>query len=190
MKDNSNGFVLVESIVAAIFVIAFSTFMIVNLLPLVGEYEKSMDYDTIESKANVHLIRKMILMDDGCRVESILKFNPSDFPNDNTHLYYFQGDEICNYLTNENYCRKLLSKDYLDVKEIIITEFSGSGLKKSSDDFINNFSRTLQDYIKYMPVYGNDTLSFYQITDRLIVSFNDNSVTNIEILKNYSSNMC
>ena len=185
MIDSKKGFVLVESIVAAIFVIAFSTFMIVSILPLVGEYEKSMDYDTISAKANAHLIRKMILMDDTCRVESILTFNSSDFAEGAPHLYYFAGDDICNYLTNENYCRKLLSKDYLDVKEIVITEYSASGLKRANGNFVNNFSRNLLDYIKYMPVYGNDTLSFYQISDRIIVSFNANSVTNIEILKTY-----
>ena len=37
---NKKGFVLVETIVAAVFVLGLFSFIIANLLPLVGEYEK------------------------------------------------------------------------------------------------------------------------------------------------------
>ena len=62
-KNNSNGFVLVEAIITSIFVLGFFSFIISNLLPMVGEYEKSLDYDSISSKYDAHLIRKMILKD-------------------------------------------------------------------------------------------------------------------------------
>ena len=62
MKKNKKGFVLVESIVAAVFVMAFSTFLIANLLPLVGEYEKSLKFDTVDAKYDAHLIRKIFFL--------------------------------------------------------------------------------------------------------------------------------
>jgi hypothetical protein len=185
---NKKGFVLVESIVAAIFVMAFSTFLIVNLVPLVGEYEQSLSYDTVDSKYGAHMIRKMFLIDDTCRVGTILDMN--SIPGDKPKFYYFQGTEICDYLTNENYCRKLLSSDFLDVKEIVITEYTGSSLKSASDEYKYEFSNVLQSYIKYMPTYGSNAISYYGVTDRLVVTFNDGRVTNIEILKNYPSGVC
>lgn len=189
MRKNKKGFVLVESIVAAVFVMAFSTFLIANMLPLVGEYESSLKYDTVDSKYNAHLIRKMLLTDDACRVENILKFPPDVFSS-RPMFYYFPNDEICDYLTNQNYCRKLLSKDFLDVKEIVITDYSAAGVKNADGDYKYDFSRDLQEYIKFMPVYGSGSTSFYQLSNRIIVVFGNGYVTNIEVLKNYSSGHC
>ena len=137
MKNNK-GFVLVESIVAAIFVIGLSTFLILNILPLVGEYEKILNFDSPDSKYDAHLIRKMLLMDEACRVHNILTFQDSDFVEPGPasqckytnckkpKYYYFENDRICDFLEHSNYCRKLLSADYLGVSEIIITDYSGS----------------------------------------------------------------
>jgi hypothetical protein len=187
MTKNKKGFVLVESIVAAIFVMAFTTFLIANMLPLVGEYEKSLKFDTVDSKYDAHLVRKMFLMDDACRVDQILYFNDSDFSGGRPKFYYFPGDEICDYLTNQNYCRKLLSEDFLDVKEIVVTEYTGSSLKHADGDYKYDLSNEIQEYIKFMPVYGSGALSFYKIQDRLIISFGDGRVTNLELLKNYTN---
>ena len=188
MKKNKKGFVLVESIVAAVFVMAFSTFLIANLLPLVGEYEKSLKFDTVDAKYDAHLIRKMFLMEDKCRMNSILSFD--GISGDTPKFYYFVGDEICDYLIDQNICRKLLSKDFLDVKEMVVTEYTGSSLKLADGDYKYEFSNELQEYIKFMPVYGSGAYDFYQINDRLIVVFNDGRITNIEILKNYNGHTC
>lgn len=185
MKNNK-GFVLVESIVAAVFVMALSTFLIMNIIPLVGVYEETLNFDTADSKYDAHLVRKMILMDDDCITAKILKFPESQ----TQKYYYFKEKEICDFLSHINYCNMLLSEDYLDVKEIIITTYSGSELKKLGDAKMDEFSRVLQDYIKYMPTYDKNTLGFYQYTDRIIVVFGDRSVTSIELLKNYTSHTC
>jgi len=181
------GFVLVESIVAAVFVLGLSTFLIMNIIPLVGEYEKTLNYDSVDAKYDAHMIRKMILMDDACKVESILSFD-SGF-NGKPKYYYFNGDDICNFLSHKNYCRTLLSPDYLDVKEIIVTEYKGDALKKLSETEYDRFSRQMQDYLKYMPTYDGEN-SFYQFRNRIVVTFNDGSATNIEVLRGYSNGSC
>ena len=181
------GFVLVESIVAAVFVLGLSTFLIMNIIPLVGEYEKTLNYDSVDAKYDAHLIRKMILMDNACNVQSILSFGNA-FTN-KPKYYYFAGDDICTFLSHKNYCKKLLSADYLDVKEIIVTEYKGDALKKLKDIEYDRFSRQMQDYLKYMPTYDGYN-SFYQFRNRIIVTFNDGSATNIEVLKPYSNESC
>ena len=180
MKKNNKGFVLVESIVAAVFVMALSTFLIMNIIPLVGVYEETLNFDTTDSKYDAHLVRKMILMDDDCIVSKLLRFPDRRM----------RAKQICDFLSHTNYCNMLLSEDYLDVKEIIITTYSGAEVKKLGDADMDEFSRVLQDYIKYMPTYDKNTLGFYQFTDRIIVVFGDRSVTSMEVLKNFSSNAC
>ena len=101
MNISNKGFVLVETIVAAVFVLSFFSFLIANLLPMVGEYEKVLDYDSIESKYDAHLIRKMILKDNSCRTKNLITLSEDGY-------YEFDGTDICLYLENVNYCKKLL----------------------------------------------------------------------------------
>ncbi len=174
MLRNNKGFVLVETIVTAVFVLGFFSFLIANLLPLVGEYEKALDYDSIESKYDAHLIRKMILKDNSCRTRNLITLSTEGY-------YVFEDTDICLYLDNVNYCRKLLSEDFLDVKKIILTRYNTSDLKRNKD----NFERPLEEYIDYLPKYEstvNITQYFYQ--RRLIIWFNDGRITNIELLMN------
>lgn len=178
-KNNSNGFVLVEAIITSIFVLGFFSFIISNLLPMVGEYEKSLDYDSISSKYDAHLIRKMILKDNSCRTENLINLSTYDY-------YEFNGTDICLYLNNINYCKKLLSEDYLDVNKIILTRYNTSTIKAKSD----KFDRVIKEYIDYIPKYEstiNINQYFYQ--RRLIILFNDGRITNIELLMNSNGNI-
>lgn len=171
---NNKGFVLVESIVVSVFVLSLFTFIIANVLPLVGEYDKARNYDSIESIYDAHMIRKMILKSDEQRVTNLVTL-PSE------GYYLFEGTDICLYVSNINYCRKLLSRDYLDVSKIVITNYV------ISDDFVNKskgFNRALREYIEGMQRYNNTSLSptQYNYERRMIVSFNDGRVANIELL--------
>ena len=182
---NKKGFVLVESIIAAVFVLALSTFLILNIVPLVAEYEKTLNYDGVDAKYDAHMIRKMILMDDSCKMKSILELNDTIF-GDKPQYYYFENDEICDFLSHTNYCKKLLSEEFLDVKEIIITDYGALNMKRLPEEDMENFSRLMQEYLTHMPTYERNNTYFYQYADRLIVSFGDGSVTNIELLKSFS----
>lgn len=172
---NNKGFVLVETIVVVVFITGVFTFLFTNVMPIFGEYEKMETYDLIEDKYNAHMIRKMILKDGECKVRNLLTSNGADY-------YHFEGDEMCMYLDSVNYCKMLLSEDYLDIKEIIITNYTTTDLKKAEDE---DFSRSLKEYIKYMPEYNKKTnlVNSYDYQKRLIVVFNDGRITNIEILK-------
>lgn len=178
---NKKGFVLVETIVTSVFILGLFTFIIANVLPIIAEYEKKEDYDSVESIYDAHLIRKMILKDDESKVVRLLTL-PSD---ENKKYYIFDRDSICNFLSNINYCRSLLGRDYLDVKQIIVTTYT------ISDAFVReskSFNRNLKEYISNMQKYSNTGLSptMYNYERRLIVEFNDGRVTNIELLFNSS----
>ena len=50
LKINSKGFVLVETLVVAVFVSAIFSVIYSNFYPIMGEYEKREAYDDIDSK--------------------------------------------------------------------------------------------------------------------------------------------
>ena len=172
---NKKGFVLVETIITSVFVLGIFAFIVANVLPIVGEYEKEADYDSVESIYDVHLIRKMILKSSENKVAKLLTL-PSE---DGKNYYLFDKDDICVFLSNENYCKALLSRDYLDVKEIVITDYDiKDGFVKAS----KNFDRGLREYIAQMQKYSSRIPNEYTHANRLIVYFNDGRVANIEIL--------
>lgn len=170
---NRKGFVLVETIVTAVFVLGLFSFLVANVLPLVGDYDKERNYDSIESKYDVHLIRKMILKDNNVKVTNLFSLPSEGF-------YIFSGNEICAYLNNKNYCKLLLSRDYLDVYKIIVTDFNTKNLKKHA----SSLERSLKEYVKYMPNYDNTAYVDYDLQKRIIVMFNDGRIANAEILTN------
>ena len=174
---NNKGFVLIETIVSSVFVLGLFTFLVANIVPLVGDYEKAANYDSIESIYDAHMIRKMLLSSSDEKLAHLLSFR-----NVENRFYYFDGTEICSFVTNQNHCKKLLSRSFLDVREIIITDF------EISNDFIdyarNNFDRALREYVTQMQQYTNTSAnpSSYNFARRLIVVFNDGRITNIELL--------
>ena len=176
-KIKNNGFVMMETIIVVVFVLGLVTFLFANVFPLLGDYERLSNYDSITAEYDVHQIRKMLLKDNSCKVENILTLTELKPFNS------FRGDEICYYLENKNYCQKLLSKDFLDVKEIIITKFYTQSIK---DNHGSAFSREIVDYINYMPKYtsvAQETINNYFFQRRLIVVFNNGKMANLEYLK-------
>ena len=59
-KINSSGFVLAETLVVTVFVMVIFAMLYSTYIPLVGEYEKRENYDTVDGKYNVYWIKKMI----------------------------------------------------------------------------------------------------------------------------------
>ena len=162
-KIDNQGFVMVETIVVAVFVIGICTFLFTNFLPLIADYERVSEYDNVDTKYKAHEIRKMLLreFDKDANLTSIFSSHISS----NTGYYRYQnyseevGDEVvvknrlCSLLTSPNYCNKLLSTDYLNVKEIIVTPFKLSNFKGIVKDN-QDFDRSLREYVEYLPDYS------------------------------------
>jgi len=168
---NQKGFVLVESIVTSVFVLGLFTFIVGNILPLIAEYDKGMNYDNVESIYDAHLIKMMILHNTPTRIESITTFS------DDKDYLLFDSKDLCSYLDNKNYCNKLLSREFLDVKKIIITNYV------VSDNFITEsqkFDRVTREYIMQMDKFSS---ALGHANDkRIIISFNDGRVVSTELL--------
>ena len=59
-KINQRGFVLAETLVVAVFLMAIFTLIFTNFYPLIGEYEKRESYDDVDGKYAVYWLKRMI----------------------------------------------------------------------------------------------------------------------------------
>lgn len=186
-KIDNRGFVMVETIIVAVFVIGICTFLFKNFLPLIGDYERVSEYDTVDSKYKLHEIRKMILRDiekDGS-IKNIFTSIPSGDGYVKYSIYTTEVEDktitkhsLCDSLVSINYCNTLLGEYYLNVKDIYITSFKLSKMKASVKTLSGN--RALKEYIKYLPSYSKYS-STYDNYYRIIVSFNNGEMANIEV---------
>ena len=60
MKKNNNGYVLAETLVVTVFVMAIFSVIYVNFYPLAGEYERREFYDDVDSKYETYWIKRFI----------------------------------------------------------------------------------------------------------------------------------
>lgn len=179
-KRNQKGFVLIEAIVVAVFVLSLFTFLFSNLVPLVGEYEAAENYDTINSIYNTNLIRTMIMSDSN--VNSILQLNNPSYAT-NSYIKY-EGDDICTYMSTtgqQNYCTKLLSSTFLNVNSIYVTWYRTGSIKNYIKDNPSNFPRAVREYVYTLEDFNQPTNSAYDSYKRIIVYFNDGTFANLEI---------
>ena len=58
---NKNGFILVETLIVGVFIMAIFSLLYTNFFPLIGEYERYKDYDTVESTYIAHWARMIAL---------------------------------------------------------------------------------------------------------------------------------
>lgn len=61
MKKKNKGFILIELLIVAVFTASLFTFLYVNVLPIMGDYEQKEKYDTIDTKYVLYELRKEIL---------------------------------------------------------------------------------------------------------------------------------
>lgn len=59
-KLNQSGFVLAETLVVAVFLMVIFTMIFNNFYPLIGEYAKRENYDTVDGKYAIYWIKRMI----------------------------------------------------------------------------------------------------------------------------------
>lgn len=185
-KIDNRGFVMVETIIVAVFIIGICTFLFANFLPLLADYERVETYDTLEKKYKTNEIRKMILRELNSANERI--FTDVDTNEDGYVMYKTKTEkvgeedvlvnELCDQLSSVNYCNTLLTQKFLNVDYIIVTKYKLSNFKTKIKD--SSYNRVLKEYVDYLPSYSKYS-SRYDSYYRLIVAFKDGNMANIEV---------
>lgn len=176
---NNKGFLLVESIITAAFVLAMFVFIFLNITPIIANYDKDKNYDSISSTYDAHLIRKMILKSETEKKVNLVTLKESGYS-------IYERDDICSFVTDYNYCKKLLSRSYLDVSKIVITEYDTTKIKSRRTDF----NRQLSDYIRTLPKFNNTSEEEHDYERRIIVQFNDGKLANASLLIDGGGGSC
>lgn len=181
MKNNklidNRGFVIVETIIVAVFIIGICTFLFANFIPLIGDYERISTYDDLDSKYKTHEIRKFILREITNNNDKKSIFTSAVSNNFDYRIY--SREDFCSKFTNVRYCNKLLGEYFIDVKEIVVMPFKLTNVKQRIKND-TNASRVLKEYIEYLPKY-NKYSSEYDNYYRIVVVFNDGNIANIEV---------
>lgn len=173
MKKNQKGFVLAETLVVTVFVMCIFTLIYSNFYPLIGEYEKREDYDTVDGKYAVFWIKNII-------EASSYKLYPETTDEEHFNTYGYVRFS-CSNITEANPEEGLQSQCKRLVKEMSINGCNSSG--ENCDIFItkyqignsknddascsegvcfkktvrtnaeDQFDANFQDYVEYLPNY-------------------------------------
>lgn len=146
-KINQKGFVLAETLVVAIFLMAIFTLIFSNFYPLIGEYEKRETFDDVDGKYAVYWIRK-IIEDSSYKLSE----NEKSFFQDHGYVRFRCSDlddqekrEICVNLVKELETKSCNSTS--DTCEIYITRYQLTTFKeevkgKITRKEVNNSNKT------------------------------------------------
>ena len=165
MKKNNKGFVLVETLVVTVFVMAVFSVIYLNFYPLVGEYERRESYDDVDSKYGSYWMKRFI------QGES---YPFSAFTADVTNRRYhvFSCDEITAG-KSRTLCTDLKGK--LHIKNVYITDYNLANFKTVVSSS-TAFSEEFKSYVEYLPEYRVASLNNanYRVLVEFERQFHDN----------------
>lgn len=189
LKNNNKGFVLVETLVVAVFVAAIFSVIYANFYPLMGEYEKREVYDDVDSKYATFWFKRIIQSGSVATTDARSAIA-------NNKYYEFTCSVIDSAdATAVKVCNNLVTR--FGVEKMYITSYAIGDYEGTSTTFQtvvagngdNHFTSGFQDYIAYLPTYSK-TVSLNNAKCRLIMIFhntrNDNdyrTYANIELNK-------
>lgn len=142
---SKKGFMLVETLIATVFVASIFSLLCMNLFPLVGDYERIRNYNTVESIYMAHWARV-----------NALNGLPNDSYDTVKDLGYLDITD-CSLYSNEDFSMDCAAfKTINNVSKIYLTSYSTEKLKEEVRDN-NSYSRRFRDYISYLPTYSKNT---------------------------------
>ena len=142
---NEKGFMLVETLIVSVFVMGIFTLLYTNFFPLIGEYERYRNYDSVEATYIAHWARMIAL-----------KGLPDSIYNEvNTTGYKDISD--CNLYTERDGITSCGGfKTVNNVSKIYLTTYSTVKFKNYVKDN-SSYDRSFQEYIAYLPAYSKNT---------------------------------
>ena len=142
---NKSGFILVETLIVGVFIMGIFSLLYTNFFPLIGEYERYKNYDTVESTYIAHWGRMIALK--GLPESVYTTASNTGYVDISDCSLYTNSDGItsCSAFINMN-----------NVSKIYLTPYSTVDFKNFVKDN-NSFSRSFREYISYLPTYSKNT---------------------------------
>ena len=130
---NKKGFMLVETLIVGVFIMGIFSLLYTNFFPLIGEYERYKDYDTVESTYIAHWARMVAL-----------KGLPDSSYNTAKNKGYLDITDCSLYTTSDGQNSCAAFKTMNNVSKIYLTPYSTSTFKSFVKDN-NSFSRSFRE---------------------------------------------
>lgn len=183
-KLNNRGFMLVETLIVTVFVMAVFSIIYTNLYPIMAEYEKREVYDDIDGKYGVYWLKKIIQSNDvdfgdvatSGTIANNIEVNKYHRFDCNTDIPYdVTTQNLCNTIVKE---LQIAKRDDTGVETetgkpcIYITKFKLIEFKERAvaETGAGIFYGNLSDYVGYLPRYEN-IVSLNRAAYRIIVEF-------------------
>lgn len=159
-KMNNKGFMLVETLIVATFLVTTLLFIYIQFNNITRTYDTSFKYNTVNGLYTTKNIIKYISTDGIDALKTGLSEDGVEYINiTNCSTEYFNETDYCNILMNSaNIKTVLFTKENLDSLKTTIVS-----LEQTMIDFIN--------YINYEKTTGY----------RIIIEFNDNTFASLKI---------
>ena len=142
---NKKGFILVETLIVGVFIMGIFSLLYTNFFPLIGEYERYKDYDTVESTYIAHWARMIALK--GLTESSYTTARNTGYLDITDCSLYTNSDGVAD-------CSAFVTMN--NVSKIYLTPYSTVQFKNFVKDN-NSFSRSFREYISYLPTYSKNT---------------------------------
>ena len=142
---NRDGFILVETLIVGVFIMAIFSLLYTNFFPLIGEYERYKDYDTVESVYIAHWAR-----------EIAIKGLPTSVYNTARNTGYVDISECSLYTVADGFSLCSAFETMNNVTKVYLTPYSTETFKTYINDN-SSFGRSFREYIAYLPTYSNNT---------------------------------
>ncbi len=159
-KLNNKGFMLVETLIVAVFLVTIFSILYNNFYPLIGEYERREYYDDIDSKYSIYWIKRMI-QDGG------YSFTDSDKNVINSGAKYVEFN--CSKFANADknaVCKEMVSR--LNLVKAYIISYTTTNFKnvvKNNEAFdkmvVDGVTHNVdfRDYIAYLAEFSKGSLN-------------------------------
>ena len=176
---NNTGFILVETLIVGVFIMGIFSLLYTNFFPIIGEYERYKDYDTVESTYIAHWGRMIALKG----------LPESVYTTASTDGYVDIGNcSLYSDINMQNYCSAFINTN--NISKIYLTSYSTVAFKNFVNDN-TSFSRSFREYIAYLPTYSKNTsktpeTGYYRVIVEY-VSNNTYKYGNIELFNGEST---
>lgn len=183
MKKNNKGFVLVETLVVTVFVMAIFSVIYINFYPLAGEYERREFYDDVDSKYGAYWMKRFI---QGSAYDFYRSGGPADTISSNKYITFKCSD--LTVATEAAYCSNLWSR--LNIKQAIVTDYDLTAFKQKlqdDDSLANSLGSSFTSYLEYLPNFLVPSLNGAQYRVSIEFERNMNSDESSDVYYTYAN---
>lgn len=147
-RIGNRGFILVETMIVAVFIMTIFIFIYRNSVPMIGRYEQLSYFDDLDSVYAANMVRKM--------VTNYLSFEQIDGLLSNVTYVDISDCGNSNFYTDASYCTKLKENLQIENEDVIlITRYNLSEL-------VPSLGKSFRDTVKENVIFDSGNLSSFR----------------------------